>query len=192
MNTATLAPETDTPESLVGIVDELFGNSRTTVPTATYDEVQIFQCKVKNIGLIIGLFDTLISRIPADEFDAFLFGLRDMQTKAIKAGKSPFDMEGTSELVLNILGSRSLVMAVLTGCNDALVPFLTQFTSLTADQFEELTLDEFGVIAAGVIAINYGFFTHTLRPLLQRAIAAWRSKKNAKNLIDKATAPAKS
>ncbi|MEG1121284.1 MAG: hypothetical protein RSE62_03675 [Citrobacter sp.] len=190
MNTATLAPETDANESLVGIVDELFGNQRTTVPTVSHGEVKIFQCKVKNISVIIGLFDALVSRIPADEFDEFLFGLRDMQKEAIKAGKSPFDMEGATELILRILGSRSLIMSVLTGCNDVLVPFLTQFTSLKADEFEELTLDEFGVVAAGVIAINYGFFTHTLRPLLQRAIAVWRGKKNAKNLIDKATAQA--
>lgn len=174
---------TSTGESLSDVVDELFNLARSTVPTE-HGMVTIYPCKVKHLGSIMALFGEFLNRIKAEEFDAFLTELGAIQKRAMDEGKSPFDLhEQGAAMLLALLGNRSLIMEVLIGCNATLVPLMTNFVSLPQEKIEDLNLDEFAVVCAGVVAINYGFFTRILRPMLQRAIVAWRSKKNVKNLI---------
>lgn len=163
------------------VLDALFGGERTDVPTKEFGKVQIFPAKVRQLKTITSMFTLLINRIPEKEFGDLLGSIAAIQKENIDAGRSPFYMadENAGKLLLDFLQGRSLIGVLLNSLADVLPEFLCQFTSLNEkEKYEELSIDEFAVIAAGVVAINYGFFTRQLLPTLKSVLQNWRVKKS--------------
>ncbi len=174
---ADTAPE---GTNLATVVDELFANHRTEFPISNGVMVKIKPAKVKQIAIVMRLFNDLLSNIPKEKFEAFLDEVAVEQRRLIGEGKSAYDLDAGSALLLNkALGEHSLILGALASVADSLPSFVAEFTSLTVDEIGELDLDEFVVTLAGVIAVNYGFFTQSLRPIVSSAIAGWKSKKSA-------------
>lgn len=174
---AAAAPATlpDTAISLDAIVGELFGGARTTYTLRDGTVVTFEQAKFRQIAKVTLLFQEMVNRIPKDKFRQFLEMVVEAQTEAMAQGKSQQEMSlNAVGLIEKAMGENSMLLTLFATVIDILPDFVPHFCDLSSEAFGALDLDEAVVCAAGVVAVNYGFFTRTLPPLLKGVIAGWQ------------------
>ncbi len=163
--------------TLESVIDQMFSSGLTTYTTRAGKLVVFEQAKFKQIAAVTRLFHEMLAMIPKAEFSHLIALVVDSQTAAMAEGKSATDMSlNASQIVQEALGENSLLLTIFASCLDILPKFIPQFCNLTADEFGDLELDEAVLVATGVVATNYGFFTRTLPPLVKTAFGAWKTK----------------
>lgn len=171
-------------DTLEQVVDELFSQARTTLTLRDGRVVEFKSASYKHIGKIARLFETLLSRVPAEQLGKLIDMIVGEQKNLLMAGKSVNDFDiGASGLVQEAMGNGSLLLTVFANVSDVLPQAVELFSTLGAADFDELEMDEAMLVAAGVVARNYSFFTQTVRPVLVNVMRAWKS-------VGKKTAPA--
>jgi hypothetical protein len=165
-------------DTLASIVDEMFGaEGRTTFTLRSGKVVTFHQARFKHIAKITALFQEMLNRIPKDKFKEMIDMVVTAQVGAMKEGKSQAELDlNAANMIEKALGENSLLLSVFSTIMDILPNFVPQFCDLSADDFGELDLDEALVVASGVVAVNYSFFTQTLPPLLKRIFGGWKQK----------------
>lgn len=163
--------------SLEAIVDEMFMGSRTTATLQNGTIVTFHQAKFKQIAVVTRLFQEMLNRIPKEKFSELLGMIVDAQTLAMSEGKSNTDMTVNAGILIeNAIGEKSMLLTIFSTVLDMLPDFIPQFCDLSADAFNELDIDEAVLVATGVVAVNYSFFTQKLPPLLKSVTASWSKK----------------
>lgn len=163
--------------SMESVVDELFGGTATSFTLRNGTVVTFKQAKFKQIAVITRLFQQLLDRIPKDKFATMLGLIVNEQAKAMADGKSQTDISlNATGMIEAALGQNSLLLTVFTNVLDLLPEAVPQFCDLKKEQFEDLDLDEAVLVATGIVAVNYSFFTQTLPPLLKSVLGGWQKK----------------
>ncbi len=171
---AEVAAEDVTLES---VIDQMFNDGLTTYTTRAGKVVTFQQAKFKQIAVVTRLFHDMLSMIPKQEFSTLIALVVQSQTEAMNEGRSATDLSlNASNIVQEAMGENSLLLTIFSSCLDILPKFIPQFSTMTADEFGDLDLDEAVLVATGVVATNYSFFTQTLPPLVKSAIGGWKRK----------------
>jgi hypothetical protein len=135
------------------------------------------QAKFKEIAAVTLLFQKMLDHIPQDRFKALLAAIVEAQHEAMAAGRAPGDLSlNATRLVDKAFGQTSVLLTIFASVMDILPEFVPQFCDLSAADFNELDLDEAVLVAAGVVAVNYAFFSQKLPPLVQHALRGWQSR----------------
>jgi hypothetical protein len=163
--------------TLESVIDQMFNDGLTTYTTRAGKLVTFQQARMKQIAAVTRLFHELLAMIPKEEFSTLLALIVQSQADAMQQGRSATDLNmNASHIVQEALGENSLLLTVFASCLDILPKFVPQFCDMTADEFGDLELDEAVLVATGVVATNYGFFTQTLPRLVKIAIGGWKQK----------------
>ncbi len=163
--------------SLESVVDQLFNGGLTTLTLANGQIVTFQQAKFKQIAAVTRLFSELLALIPREQFSVLLGLVVEAQIGSMAQGKAATDMSlNTNKIIESALGENSLLLTIFASCLDILPQFVPQFCNMSAEQFEQLDLEEAVLVATGVVATNYGFFTQKLPPLLKSILSGWNKK----------------
>ncbi len=172
-----IAEVTGADVSMEAVMAGLFGGTATTLTLRDERVVTFKEAKVKEVAVITRLFQRLLDSIPRDKFATMLQMIVDSQVQAMADGKSQNDLSlNATKLIEEALGENSLLLTVFSNVIDMLPDAIPHFTDISKEIYEDLSLDEAVCVAAGVVAVNYGFFTRTLPPLLKSIIGAWKKK----------------
>lgn len=157
---------------------ELFDGADADLPLKSLPGkvVQFKAAKMKHLDKITVLIGEMAASLSEAELGTVVNRVSALQEKAISEGVSPYDLN-TTGLVNETLGNASLVAKLATAGLQSLPKFVCYFTNLEPDEFGELEADEGLLIALGVFARNYSFFTQRVPPVIAAFVAAQRAKK---------------
>lgn len=159
----------EAPEAnLATVVGELFGGAKTTLNLADGTVVMFHRAKFKQIAAVTRLFQELINAVPRDAFMELLATIAMAQKESMREGRSADDISmNTLNLLDKAFGENSITLNLFATVMDKIPQFIPQFSDMSAAAFEELEIDEALLVAVGVVASNYDFFTQKLLPLLK-------------------------
>ncbi len=167
---------------LSAVVDGLFANAITTFTLDNGKEVTIKRAGIVQIGKATAFFSMLISSAPAERIKALIELISSEQAKLLEEGKSVHDMNlNAIGIIQKGLDTQGLLLPLFASVAEKLPEFCSYFSTVSAEEYAELTLDEQMVIAAGVFAVNYGFFTQSLPPIIKSVIAGLKNKQSETN-----------
>lgn len=175
MNTAIEVKEEQI--TLETTIERMFESGLTTYTTRAGQTVHFQQAKFKQIATVTRLFQEMLALVPREEFGNMISMIVGAQVDAMAQGRAATDLNlNVGRIVEEAIGEKSLLLTVFASCLDILPKFVPQFCDMSAEQFDQLDLDEAVVVATGVVAVNYSFFTRTLPPLLKQALGGWKKK----------------
>lgn len=141
------------------------------------DDVCFYAAKFRHLGEIGVLLQSMLSNFNVSEVKTLLATVSKQQEDKINEGVSPYRLH-TEEIVKAAVGDGSLVAKLLQGATQTLPQLAPMFSNLTAEEFSELDLDEAGIVAYGILAHNYSFFTQRLLPVIAASIASLSARKS--------------
>lgn len=175
-----VAEITVVPEEAVSLettIEKMFEEGLTTYTTRAGVVVTFQQAKFKQIAVVTRLFQEMLALVPKEEFSNLIGMIVGAQVHAMAEGKAATDIDlNVAKIIEEAIGEKSLLLTVFASCLEILPKFVPQFCTMTAAQFDELDVDEALVVATGVVATNYSFFTQTLPPILKQVFGGWRQK----------------
>lgn len=165
-------------DNLSAVVDAMFDSGSTSYTTTTGVAIDFKPVNIKRIGKMTEFINTLLQQVGRDKVEALAGVIADEQQRLMSEGKSAYALD-IGGLVKRYYDNSSLLLTVFGLVADVLPGMVVTFTNMSEDQFNELGLDEQIVVATGVFAVNYGFFTQSLPPIIKRAMSGLASKKSA-------------
>lgn len=173
-------------------VEELFNEPLGTVTITIYPEdaegnelepvekeVQFRPCKTKHLNTLTTLIYSLTAGFSDGELAKVLTFVTDEQKKLLDSGVNPY-MLNTETLVQKAQVSGGTMLALFQGALSILPPFVSKFTNLTAEEFNNADALQGALVAYGIFARNYHFFIQN-GPLLGRAFMASLASRAVKN-----------
>lgn len=184
---------TDTPEQIgrgmevllatLGAVDELFDDAESSITVQITNEdaegndlppvdkeVNFKACKVKHIGPLTKLVQAMAMGLGDAEMIKVLDYVSGKQQAQLAAGVSAYALN-TEELVNEVVVTGSLIGQLLSGASEILPHYVSIFTNLTEEEFGNIDPIQGCLVAYGIFARNFSFFTRNT-PLLSRAFIA--------------------
>lgn len=166
--------------NLEQVLDGIFAGTVTTFTTSAGTEVRFPRAGIVQLGKATKFINHLIQQVDKDKVDQFLQLVAKEQTDLLSQGKSVYDINmNTASLLSKALNNHSLLLEMFGMMAEVLPEFVTVFTSMPANEYEVLSLDEQLVIAAGILIVNYAFFTQSLPPIMRSAMRAIASKQQS-------------
>ena len=168
---------------LLAVVDRIFAESVSEFTAPSNGTVIKFpRAKLKQLGAATRLFQSIAERVPEERIAELLDLVIAEQKQLLAEGKSVHDMNlNASNIITKALGNRSLLFEVFAACTEELSKVVAVFTNISVDEYEELDLEEQLIVAAGIFAVNYNFFTQSLPPILRAIFAGWKKRISARN-----------
>lgn len=166
-------------QNLEQVLDGIFAGTATRFTTSAGNEVIFNRAGIVQLGKITKFINLIIENTDKQKIDAFLQLVAKEQTAMLAEGKSVQDINlNSAGLLTKALKNHNLLLDLFGMFAAELPEFISIFSTCTADDYEALALDEQLVIAAGILIVNYAFFTQSLPPIM-RSIAKALSAKNA-------------
>lgn len=159
---------------LLAAVDELFANTQSTVTLRSGQVVQIYPAKVKHLRSIVDYVSEFVGGFQESELVQLIAKVSKRQEQAIDAGESPYTLD-TESIVKEVAGEADLIMRLVQSGVEALPKYVTLFSDMTVEQFEDLELDEAAVIGFAIFGRNYHFFTQQALPVILGSIGRLRA-----------------
>lgn len=184
---------TDTPEqagrgmevllATLGAVDELFDNAESFITVQITGEdaegndlppvdkqVNFRACKVKHIGPLTKLVQAMAMGLGDEEMVKVLDYVSGKQQEKLAAGVNAYALD-TEALVNEVVVTGSLIGQLLAGAADLLPRYVSTFTNLTEEEYGNIDPIQGCLVAYGIFARNFSFFTRNM-PLISRAFIA--------------------
>ena len=153
--------------ALLNAVHELFADVASTckLPTSGL-EVTFYPAKFRHLDEITQLYATVISGLTNTELTSMMQTVSKKQESLINEGVSPY-MTDPVGLVQQVMGGGgALTLKLLHGLTDVTPKLVDMFTSLSAEEFKDLEMDEVMIVVYAIFARNYNFFIQRLLPLI--------------------------
>jgi hypothetical protein len=163
---------------MINACNELFGDvkSEVTLPSLGENRVVHFKpAKFKHLEQITVLFESMATGFTNSEMVTMVKQVSAQQEAAINNGESPYKID-TNGLIGQVTENGSLMAKLMTRSLQTLPKLAPMFTDLTPEEFGELDVDEAMIVAFGIFARNYNFFTHRLPPVIAAFIAALKKR----------------
>lgn len=165
---------------LTAIVDGLFANTVSEFTTENGTHVLFKRAGIVQLGQATKFFSLITERADPAKIKQLIDLITMEQEQMIAEGKSVHEMNlNAMALITKGLNNQSLLLTVFSAMADAIPEFVAIFTTISPEAYGELSLDEQLVIAMGIFAVNYGFFTQSLRPIIESAIRGLKQKQSA-------------
>lgn len=169
--------------NLAGAVETLFGSADAPVLLRSGKTVVVQQGKVRHLGLLLEFFNVLVSRMDRQQITTLVALYEDRKkaeefkkkvSAALQAGETlPDAPEQSTESLVDKAFDRSALLLTLLNCvNDVLPKIISGMSNVTAEEFDDLDLDEGAAVAYAVFTVNYGFFSRNLPQALQLSLGA--------------------
>lgn len=160
-------------------LDGIFAGTVTEFTTTTGVQVHFPRAGIVQLGKATKFINLLIERADKIKVDAFLKLVAGEQAALLAEGKSAHDINlNNVKLLGKALDNGPLLMSLFGSMADALPEFVAIFTTIKEDDYAALTLDEQLVIAAGILVVNYSFFTQSLPPIIRSALKGFQMLKS--------------
>lgn len=132
--------------------------------------VTVSPAKMWQMGPLMNFFKEVIGRLPRNKVDMLITRVAEEQLRIIADGGDPTKLNlqamVTSDAVIGeVMEHVSLVTSFMAETFDILPEFVAMFTDVTPAEFKELEFDEGALLAFGIFALNYDFFTQRLLPI---------------------------
>jgi hypothetical protein len=118
---------------------------------------------MKNLRGMIEVVSAALGSLSDQEMSSLLEVVAQVQKNNVKAGKSATEMK-VEDVVEMGKCNLALVQKMVYGCLDVLPQWVSELTNLTADEYDQLLIDEAFLVPVGIVAVNYPFFTQSLLP----------------------------
>jgi hypothetical protein len=166
--------------NVIASIDALFGGSANSHTLASGKVVDFKKVNLGRIAVVTDMLNKLASSPIADKFGVLLQSIATEQRALIGAGQSPDAINFSKGVILDkAFGNHSLLLEVFSTVAGSIPEFVAALSTITKEDFDELELDEQMILAAGVIAVNYAFFTQSLPPIIATVMKNVGAKKQA-------------
>ncbi len=174
--------DNNNPNDLSAVIDGLFANEITKFTTQDGFEVQFRRAGIVQLGKATDFFRTLMESAPVEKVKQLIDLIATEQQQLLSDGKSVHDLSlNATQMIQKGLANQSLLLEIFGVMSAKLPEFCSYFSNVTTAQYEDMSLDEQLVIAAGVFAVNYGFFTQSLPPIIKSVVRGLKSKQIGSN-----------
>lgn len=158
----SVAPSAD---SLVSAAETLFGTVDKPLVLRGGRQVLVQQGKTRHVGILLRFFNALIDKLDRTQ----IVTLVTMIQEAGSGGSA--EAKDVESLVTKAFDKSALVLTLLHAVNDVLPEVITAMSNLSKEDFLDLDLDEGGLVAYTVFALNYDFFSRNLPAVLRVSLA---------------------
>lgn len=169
------------PESdLSAAIDQLFTSDSPLYQLKSGERVRFKRAGIVQLGKLSTLFQTLMDKVDPAQINRFLELIAMEQSRLIQNGESAHSLNMNTvaaELLEKALGNQSLLLTIFAACAEQLPVAVELFSDISAEKYADLELDEQLILAAGVIAANYGFFTQSLPHIIKNVFAGLQRRK---------------
>lgn len=142
--------------------------------------VEFHEAKMKHIPLLVGLFNEIVQSVDQKSITTLVSMIATRQITAIKSGQNPDDIPMPEEaLVMQAFGNIDILQHITVSVSGTLPKMASALSTLSEDEYNELSIDEGIAVLYGIFVLNYGFFTERLVPTLRVLLGAAMSKKSA-------------
>ena len=157
----------DQTQNVIASIDALFGGSAASFTLRNGTEVAFKKVNLARIAIVTSMLDKLAASPMANKFGELLQAIAAEQRALLLDGQSPDAINFNKGVLLDkAFGNHSLLLQVFTTVAEAVPDFIAALSTVERAVLDELELDEQMVLAAGVIAVNYAFFTQSLPPII--------------------------
>lgn len=165
---------------LTTVIDTMLSTSVTTYTPLDNSELITFKrAGIVELGMMTGFMNAILETVSINEVEALISVIAPAQAKLMYEGKSAHDMNlNAAGIVSEVLGKKSLVLTLFAATADQIPSVVQTFSTCTAQRYADMELDEQLVIIVGIFAVNYGFFTQSLRPIIKSVFAGLKRKQN--------------
>ena len=171
----------DVMDDLSAAATAIFGGTSNEVYIKSLDRVATIKpASMKQLPILIGFFKNLMAHMDQEAIASLVELISDKQRDAINRGEDPSklpieEIAGIS-VVNTAFKNASLLTILLSATFESLPKVVPAFTTVTEQEYGDLSPDEGLLLAGGVFMANYGFFTQSLPPLLTVFFREWASK----------------
>ena len=158
-------PAEPSADTLVSAAETLFGTADKPLVLRDGRNVLVQQGKTRHVGILLNFFNALITKLDREQ----IVTLVTMIQGAGVGGEA--DAKDIDSLVAKAFDKSALVLTLLHAVNDVLPEVITAMSNLSKDDFLDLDLDEGGLVAYTVFALNYDFFSRNLPAVLRVSLA---------------------
>ena len=170
---------------LSAVVDGLFANAVTSFTTEQGVHVEFKRAGITQLGKASKFIELVMAKADPSRVKDFLDLITGEQQALMAEGKSVYDINlNAVSMIEKFLGNQSLLLTIFAATAEVIPEFVSIFSTITPEQFDQCSLDEQMVMAAGVFIVNYGFFTQSLPPIIKSVMQGLKKKHDAKMLKD--------
>jgi hypothetical protein len=148
-------------------------------------EIVCRPAKMRQLTLIIEVFETVVNRIDAESLGAIVELVADAQRAQLGQGQDPNDLPYagmTATEIVNRAKERVNVVALLTTSLLGEMPKIAQaFSDVSSEEYDQLDLDEGMSLLLAIFTVNYSFFIQSLPPMFSAYMQTWASKNPEKS-----------
>jgi hypothetical protein len=170
----------DQPNNIIASIDALFGGSSSSFTLRSGANVEFQKVNLPRIAVVTTMLDKLATTPLADKFRAFLQSIAKEQGALLAGGQSPDAIDFNKGVALEkAFANHSLLLQVFSTVAETIPEFVAALSTIGVKDYEALELDEQLILAAGVVAVNYAFFTQSLPPIIATVMKNVGAKKQA-------------
>jgi hypothetical protein len=166
----------DQPTNIIQSIDALFGGSSSSFTLKNGTTVEFQKVNLPRIAVVTGMLDKLAATPLADKFRDFLASVAAIDFNQGVALNKAF-------------ANHSLLLQVFSTVAESIPEFVAALSTIDKPAYEGLELDEQLILAAGVIAVNYAFFTQSLPPIIATVMKNVGAKKASLGSTAKSQSP---
>lgn len=180
--------ENQPAHNLEHALDELFSGAVTHYTTSAGTRVNFPRTGIKQLGKATAFVNKIAGTAVPESLNQFLALAATEQKRLLEEGKSVHDINlNHNGLLETALGNHSLLLGIFSAVADVLPEVVAIFSTITEAEYESLSLDEQLIIAAGILIVNYSFFTQSLPPIIKSAMRAVNAKQQMLKSVGKQT-----
>lgn len=146
----------------------LFGEDGIARITLTNDrKVKFSPARMKHLNEIVEFFKQALAGVNDEDLLKLIALATAFKSKSAVEGQSQDNIEkGAEDLIRNGIQNMDAALIVLQGVLNLLPKVIANLCDLTAEEFDELEVQDGITVALGIFSVNYTFFTQSLRPIL--------------------------
>lgn len=166
--------------AMLQALDDLFlGVKGESVVLPSGTRVIIHTAKVKHLREITDFVTDFLQKFTQEEIVQLIAMTTRAQEDLIKEGENPYvNFMGQ---IKTYIGGAAILAKVIKTVTDVAPRFLSLFTDMTIEDFDELELDEASMVSYAIFGRNYHFFSQKVRPAIRGCIALLQSQKKQEN-----------
>lgn len=176
--------ESDPQNDLLLAALTIFEDGRNTFKLKDGFEVNIYPATMKQMAPTMRFFHEVVASLETSQLAVLIDMVAKKQKEYMEKGVDPrkIDIQElvTADMVGESFGNVSILSLLFAAAFEYLPGIVKLYTNIDEKRFGDLEFDEGVTVVVGVFALNYGFFTQRLRPILMGSIRllAKQSQKN--------------
>lgn len=167
----------DAQHTMTQAANDLFENCEAAIIVLPISgkTVNIQAAKFKQINELVQFVTTFLSNLDQDKVMHLITRVSDFQEAAIKAGQDPYKL-GTLSRIKDMVGDAGIIAEIMGNGLGELPKLVGMFSDLTADEFNDLELDEAFLVGLHILGRNYHFFIQRCAPVIRAFVMLLQSK----------------